>query len=132
MLTQIWSSTDILFCHFRSFFALLPHYLWPQKFGKNVKNTWRYYPFTNVHRKSRYVWATFCPFTPPSPHLNNPKKKNEKNPRDIILHKCNVNHNHMIWYMVPKISTAKDRYFSSIIIEVIRTVLNFLFIFFLR
>ena len=43
MLTQIWSATDIIFCHFRSFFALLLHY-WPQKlkFGKNVKNSWTY------------------------------------------------------------------------------------------
>ena len=43
-----------IFCHFRSFFALLPHY-WPQilKFGKNVKNIWRYYPSTHVHHKSR-------------------------------------------------------------------------------
>ena len=59
MLTQIWSATDIIFCHFRPFFALLPHY-WPQKlkFGKNVKNTWRYYPFTHVYHKSRSydVW----------------------------------------------------------------------------
>ena len=47
MLTQIWSAKDIIFCHFRPFFALLPHY-WPRKlnFRKNVQNTWRYYPFT--------------------------------------------------------------------------------------
>ena len=49
MLTQIWSKTDIIFCHFRPFFVLLPHY-WHRKlkFGKNVKNTWRYYPYTCV------------------------------------------------------------------------------------
>ena len=42
------------FCHFRSFFALLPHY-WTQKlkFGKNVKNI--FFSF----------WTIFCPFTPP-------------------------------------------------------------------
>ena len=55
-LTQIWSAADTIFCHFRPFFALLPHY-WPQKlkFGKKKykKNTWRYYPFTHVHHKSR-------------------------------------------------------------------------------
>ena len=35
-------------------FFLLPHY-WPGKlkFGKNVKNSWRYYPFTYVHHTSR-------------------------------------------------------------------------------
>ena len=39
MLTQIWSAlTDLMFCHFRSFSALLPHY-WARKlkFRKNVK-----------------------------------------------------------------------------------------------
>ena len=38
MLTQTWSVTDIIFCHFMPFFALLPHY-WPPKlkFAKNVK-----------------------------------------------------------------------------------------------
>ena len=53
MLTQTWSGTDIIFCHFRPFFALLPHY-WSQKlkFGKKLKNKWRYYPFTHVHHKS--------------------------------------------------------------------------------
>ena len=37
MLTQTWSVTDIIFCHFRPFFALLPHYwTWKSIFGKNV------------------------------------------------------------------------------------------------
>ena len=39
MLTQIWHAcANIFFCHFRPYFALLPHY-WPQTldFGKNVK-----------------------------------------------------------------------------------------------
>ena len=39
MVTHIWSARiDLIFCHFRSIFALLPHY-WHQKlkFGKNVK-----------------------------------------------------------------------------------------------
>ena len=30
MLPEIWSRTDITFCHFEPFFALLPHY-WPHK-----------------------------------------------------------------------------------------------------
>ena len=30
MLPEIWSATDIIFYHFWSFFAVLPHY-WPQK-----------------------------------------------------------------------------------------------------
>ena len=44
---------------FRPFFALLLHY-WHQKlkFGKNVRNTCRYYFFTHMHHKSRSydVW----------------------------------------------------------------------------
>ena len=58
-------------------FWLFSHY-WPQKskFQKNVKTTWRYYPFTHVHHKSRsYVWflwykdknakaKVFCHFRP--------------------------------------------------------------------
>ena len=90
MLTQIWSVTDITFCHLRPFFVLLPHY-WPQKlkFGKKFKNTWRYYPFTHVYHKSkshhvcflRYkvqrtelfvILGHFLPFDPP----NNPKNQN--------------------------------------------------------
>ena len=116
MLTQIWSVTNIIFCHFRPFFALLPHY-WPQKlkFGKNVKNTWRYYPFTHVYHKSRSydVWflrykvqrtkffailSHFLPFDP----LNNPKSQNfeetKKKTGDImILYLCATNDNHMMY-----------------------------------
>ena len=52
------------FCHFRSFFALLPQY-WPQKlkFGKNVRSTWRYYPFTHVHHKSCHSGPFFALWT---------------------------------------------------------------------
>ena len=49
----------LIFCHCRPFFALLSHH-WPRKlkFGKNVRNTRRYYPFTQVYHKSRSydVW----------------------------------------------------------------------------
>ena len=80
MLTQIWSATDI-FCHFRSFFALLPHY-WPRKLklGKNVKHTSRYSPLHmcainqdhmmhgswNIKCKGQSFlsfWAIFCLLT---------------------------------------------------------------------
>ena len=49
----------------RQFFVILGHFLlfYPLltqkiKIGKNVKSTWRYYPFTYVHHKSRSydVW----------------------------------------------------------------------------
>ena len=44
-------------------------------------------------------WAIFCPFTPPSPHPNNPDNQNvEKAPGDIIiLNKCTINDNHKIY-----------------------------------
>ena len=113
LLTQIWNATDTFFCHFRSFFALLLHY-WPQKLksGKNVKNTWIYYPFTHVHHKSRShnIWLVrykvqfyvilghFSPFDP----TNNPKNQNfekiKTTPGDIInLHLCNTNNDHMMY-----------------------------------
>ena len=99
-LTQVWSVTDIIFCHFRPFFPLLPHY-WPRKlkFGKNVKkkkNTCRYYPFTHVYHWSRSydVWflryevqqtgifvflGNFLSFYQPPPLPNSLKKENIKN-----------------------------------------------------
>ena len=91
------------------------------KFKINEKNNWRYHHFTIMYQKSWYMlycswdmgcdrcnyfsfWAIFCPFNP----LTVPKmkiKKNEKKiPGNIItLHKCNKNHDHMLyssWYMV--------------------------------
>ena len=75
MLPEIWSVTDIILCHFGPFFAFLPNY-WPQKlkFGKNIKKSWRYYPFKHVHLKWRScdVWSLrhqgttdrFCQFGP--------------------------------------------------------------------
>ena len=78
-----------IFCHFRPFFALLPHY-WTQKlkFGKNAKNILRDYPFSHVLHKWRsyHVWfpryksdrqffiilGHFLPFDPP----NNPNNQN--------------------------------------------------------
>ena len=116
MHTQVWSATDIIFSHFRPFFAVLPYY-WPQKLksGKNVKNTWRYYPFTFVHHKSRShdVWflryklqranffiilCYFLHFDPPNNQKNQNLKKIRKSPGDIIiLLLCTTNHDHMIY-----------------------------------
>ena len=39
MLPEIWSVTDIIFCHFGSFFVLFHYWLPKLKFGKNVKET---------------------------------------------------------------------------------------------
>ena len=49
---EIQSETDRIFSRFGAFFALSPHYESAKsKFGKNEKNTWRYYWFTTVHHK---------------------------------------------------------------------------------
>ena len=117
MLTQIWHATDIIFCRFRPFLALLLNY-WPQKLNfekKNVKNTRRYYPFTHVYHKSRSygVWflrykvqrteffvilVHFLNFDPPNNPKNQNFEKNKKNPEDnIILCFCIINDNHMMY-----------------------------------
>ena len=121
MLTEIWSSvTDTIFCHFRPFFALLPHY-WPRKlkFGKNAKNTWRYCPLTLLYDKwqSYDVWflryqarqkeffvilGYFLPFYPSNSWKNEnfkkKTKKKKKTPGNIItLQKCTKTQDHMLY-----------------------------------
>ena len=45
---EMWSVTDIIFCHFGLLFASLSHcWHWKLKFRKNAKET-RRYPFTRV------------------------------------------------------------------------------------
>ena len=69
-------------------------------------NTWRYYPFKHVHHKSRSydVWfheghfAIFWPLTLLTTPQTKILKKLKKTLRDIIiLHKCNINDNQMIY-----------------------------------
>ena len=105
-------------CHFRQFFALLPHY-WPRKlkFRKNVKKPCIYVLsfYTCVYTKNQdhmmygswdmkcnrqnflSSWAIFCPFTP----LTAGKMKYQKwkkRPGDIIiLHKCTKTHDHRLY-----------------------------------
>ena len=74
---------DIIFCHFRPFFAFLPNY-WPQQleFGKNLKKHLDILPFYTCVPLIKIIrcmiseiwsstdkifwssWAIFCPFTP--------------------------------------------------------------------
>ena len=116
MLTQIWSATYIIFCHFRPIFALLHHY-WPKKwkFRKNVKNTWGYYPFTHVYHKSKscdvwllrykvqwteffYILGHFLHFDPPNNPENQSFEKLKKMSGDIfILHLRTANDDHMMY-----------------------------------
>ena len=107
-----------IFCHFRPFFALLPHY-WPQKlkFGKYVKNTWRYFPFTHVHHKSRShdVWflrykvqrtkffvilVHFLSFDPPNYPKNQNFEKTKKSWRyyhfTLVYHKWR---SYDVWFL---------------------------------
>ena len=129
MLTQIWSATDN-FRQFRPIFALLLHY-WPQKlkFGKNVKSTKRYHPFTHMHNKSRsyYAWflrnkvqkakffvilGYFLPFDPPNNWKSQNFEKMTKTPRDIIiLHMSTIYKNQMM-YDSWEMEHDKDSFFS--------------------
>ena len=101
--------------NFLSFWTIFCPFTPLSKFLKYEKNTWRYYQFTNVYHKwqSYDVWllrygvqqieffvvlARFLPCYPP----NNPKNQNfekmKKPPGNIIiLHRCNINDNHMMY-----------------------------------
>ena len=105
MILEIWSVTDIIFCHFRTFFALLTNY-WPRKlkFG----NAWRYYLFTHEYHEWRSndvlflkfrAWRTgfFCHFLSFAPPTTQKIKILKKWGKIIILHLCNVNENHMMY-----------------------------------
>ena len=115
MVPEIWSMIDRIFCHFGLFFALLPPNNKNLKFWKNEKNSWRYYHFIHVYQKwqsydvwfLRY-WAQRTEFFVNLDHflhfypLNNLKNQNfekmKKIPGDIIiLHKCTLNGNHMMY-----------------------------------
>ena len=82
-----------------------------QNFQKNGQNTLSYYHFTNINDSHMIYgssdmecngqnflsfWNIFCPFIPPN-NLKNQNLKNKKTPRDIILHMCTINDNHMIY-----------------------------------
>ena len=127
MLTQIWSApTDVIFCHFRPFFALLPHcWLWKLKFGKNVKKHLEILsfdtrmPFIKIictpdmiygswdmkfNRQNCFViLLNFLPFHPLPHHYPLTVRKMKvtkmkKNPRDIIiLYKCKKNHDYPLY-----------------------------------
>ena len=74
MVPEIWSTTDINFCHSGPLFALLPPY-GPKKskFSKKWKNHLRYYHFSHMTYGSSdmeynwqnflSLWTIFCPFT---------------------------------------------------------------------
>ena len=113
MVPKIWSATDIKFCHSEPFFALSPP-CGPRKskFWKNEeKKHLNILSFYKCVPQMRVIWCTiteiwsatdildcFFSFIPP----NNPKNQNfEKMKKQsgaiIILHKCTIKGNHMMY-----------------------------------
>ena len=114
MVPEIWTVTDITFCHSEAFFALLPHY-GPRKskFSKKWKKHLKILSFYKHKWQSYDAWFLrygvqwteffvildhFLPFYPP----NNPKNQNfekmKKPPGDIIiLQICTINDNHIMY-----------------------------------
>ena len=120
MLPEIWSATNIIFCHLGTFFDLLPYYWpWKLKFWKNVEKTWRYYPLhmctineDHIMYVSWDIKAQLTQFFVISSHfcslilLTTRKikvlKKIEKARGDIlILRLCTTSDNHMMYGFWP-------------------------------
>ena len=123
MVSEIWSATYRIFSHFGPFSPFyppplpLPNNLSKSKFQKKwkKKNTWRYHHSTHLHHKwilldvwfLRYgaqltelflILGHFLPFYPTNNQKNQNFEKNKKKAwRYIILHKCNKNHDHMLY-----------------------------------
>ena len=115
MVLETWSTTD-MFCHSGLFFPFLPPMDPENQNQEKGKKTWRHYHFTNVYHKWQlYVvwcmfpeiwvatdifcsfWAIFCPFIPLTTwNIKILKKMKKPPPGDIILlHRCNINDNHI-------------------------------------
>ena len=124
MLTQIWNAhTDIIFCHFRPFFALLRH-CWPRKlkFGKNAKKTpgdiillqmWTINQDDMIHgswdmkfnRQNVFViMGNFFPFYHPPPHPTTP-------PQTARKIKITKNHDHMLYCSWDMVRDGSNCYF---------------------
>ena len=87
---EIQSENHKVFLSFWAIFCTLTLLTEKSKFWKNKENLQRYYHFTLVYHKWRSydVWLCF----------EKMKTKKGKNARDIIiLHKCTINNNHMIY-----------------------------------
>ena len=132
MLSQIWKACiDIIFCHFRSFFPLLPHYC-PQKlkFGEIVKKKLRDIILLHtctVNQNHMHPWydlwflrsevqltELFCHLEPflvlyPSNTPKNENIKNEKKPLKISLFYTSITKIMIIHYTVLKKDVARGR-----------------------
>ena len=101
MVPEIWSATDIIFCHTGPFFALLPPPpVGPRKskLSKKWKKHLKILSFYKHKQQSYDVW--FLRYGVQQTEFENLKilKKMEKFSEDIItLHRCNINDNHMMY-----------------------------------
>ena len=93
MVPDIWSVTEVFFCHSGLVFALLS----PYEPRKSKFSTWflRYGVQQRIFLSFRTIFLLFYP-------SNNPKNQNfekmKKLPGDIIiLHICTINGNHMMY-----------------------------------
>ena len=120
------------FCHFRSFFAILPHFWpWKLKLGKNVKKhleilsfctcvplikiLWYMVPeiWSATDRIFLSSWAIFWPFTPLTARKMKISKM-KKTPGDIIIvHKCTKNHDHPLYCSTDMAREGCNCYFYS-------------------
>ena len=122
MVSEIWSTTDRIFCYSERFFALL----WTQKIKiwKNEKNVYykkdiiilqmctindchmMYGSWDMEYNGQKFLsfLTDFCPFT-----QNIKIWKNEKKRLDISLFHTCVQKIMIIWYTVPEIWCATDR-----------------------
>ena len=114
MLAEIWSATDIIFCHFGLFIALLtPNNQKSQNFEKMKKmprdiilhlctrnDNHMMYGSSDIKHNRQIFFFILCYFLCFYP-INNPKNRNfekmKKTHGDIILHKCTKNHDHMLY-----------------------------------
>ena len=118
MIPEIWSATDIIFCHSGPFFALLPP-LWTQKI-KTLQKLTTHLKILSLYKcvpQMTIIWCmvpeiwsvtdrifchfglffAFLPLPPPNNLKNLNFEKLKKAPGDIILHLCTINNNHMMY-----------------------------------
>ena len=107
MVPEILSATDIIFCHLRPFFVLLPHPLKTQKM--KISKKWKHLEIPLIF----FILANFLLFYPPnSPKNENFKKKEKKPGAIIILHKCTKSHDYMLYCSRDMVCDRCNCYFS--------------------
>ena len=133
MLTKIQSVTDIIICHFRSFFALLSHY-WPGKlkFGKMLKKSadiillrmctinqgHMMYGSWDIKCKGQSFFAIlghlFCPLTLLATEKIKILKILKNAWRYYCFTVCTTNDNHELWHLIYQAEyISTDRIFLS-------------------